>query len=144
LFVSSNDATTAKNKKQDLFNNLNKIFCNQIMTFVVRLHYADYLMHHLYGAKSKFDFKTYPVLPRVFDEIESEMEAAWGRRIVSSSKSASTEFNNAAASSPGGQEMAASSPGGQVMVADRLSTVVDNLSTALREFEKFVRDSMKS
>jgi hypothetical protein len=133
LFVSSSDATTAKNKKQDLFNNLNKIFSNQIMTFVVRLHYADYLMHHLYGAKSKFDFKTYPVLPRVFDEIESEMEAAWGKRIVRSSKSASTEFNNAAASSPGGQET----------VADRLSTVVDNTCTALREFEKFVRDWTK-
>lgn len=131
LFISSHDATT-KNKKQDLFNQLNKIHSNQMMTFVVRLHYAHHLMNQLYGAKSKFDFKTYPILIRVFDAIEREMNVAW-RRINKSSKDSSTELTDVVAASPGGEET----------VDDELSTVVNNMVMALQNFEKFVRSMKK-
>jgi hypothetical protein len=101
------------------------------MTFVVRLHYANYLMCHLYGAESEFDFRTYPVLRLVFDEIESEMDGL-SRRLRKSSQSASIQLEDDGADSDGKEKN------------DRLSTVVNNTCTALREFEKYVRDTMKS
>jgi hypothetical protein len=130
LFLNSSPAS-ARNKKANLYNKLKKKLHNQIMTFVVRLHYANYPMVHLFKVESSFDFRTYPLLSYVLEALENEMDGL-SRRI-----------RRSVAKAPKPVEEDGDASDGKKM-NDRLSTVVNNACAALREFEKYVRDNTNS
>jgi hypothetical protein len=124
---------SAAPKKVNLFSKLSKKLVRDIMTFVVRLHYANYLNQHLYKIDSKFDFKTYPQLKLVFSEMENELDLK-ARSIARKDKSALPVVGE----SDGAASHAASE---NFETSDRLGSVVNNVCNALRDFEKYFRDT---
>jgi hypothetical protein len=106
-----------------------------MMTFVVRLHYANYLNRRLYKVKAKFNFKTYPTLRTVFTEMELELKDLEKKRLAKLSSAAPF------AAQPVPENAVVLDD--EAKNGDGLSTVVSNVCTALRQFEKYVRDSTK-
>jgi hypothetical protein len=75
LFENASDVSLDKKpKRSNLLGQTNKKIVRDMMTFVVRLHYANYLNRRLYKVKAKFNFKTYPTLRTVFTEMELELK----------------------------------------------------------------------
>jgi hypothetical protein len=139
LFENVTDVSSDKKlKRSNLLGQSNKKIVRDMMTFVVRLHYANYLNRRLYKVKSKFNFKTYPSLRLVFNEMEYELGDLEKRRVKKIAKlapAAALQAQPVAENAFALEDEQGNNEG--------LSTVVGNVCTALRQFEKYVRDSTK-
>jgi hypothetical protein len=146
LFDAAQILEEKGNKKSGL-NKCTKVYFRQLMIFVVRLHYSHYLMCELYDDKSKFDFDTFPQLPLVFDEIELALRSPPASALrpvddtgsrVEAADSMSRLVDETSPSKVEADRMETN------VTAARLTAVVNNVCTALQEFEVVVSGIMKS
>ena len=104
-------------------------------------------MCELYDDKSNFDFDTFPQLPRVFDEIEFALRSQPASAMRPADDTASG-VEAAESMSRIGDETSPSRVEAHRMetnvTAARLTAVVNNVCTALQEFEVVVSGIMKS
>jgi hypothetical protein len=102
-------------------------------------------MCELYDDKSKFDFDTFPQLPHVFEEIEFALSSPPASAMRPADDTAS-RVEAAESMSRLGDETSPSRVEAHRMETNvtRLTAVVNNVCTALQEFEVVVSGIMKS
>jgi hypothetical protein len=159
LFANVHNPEEKGNKKSGL-NKCTRMYFRKLMVFIVRLHYAHYLSCELYCDKSKFDFETFPQLPKVFGEFEFDLKKVQKNEVLESPASSAPTSASKSVDDTTSRVAFVSSPPAPLsplrpfdhtssrvpetkVTATRLTAVVNNLCTALQEFEVVATEIIK-